>query len=154
MDDYGYGMPPRGPMPPAPPPLPPRRQASGLFLTLLLLAAAVGALVGIGFYRFVGPGRPAAESRAVTPRGALAEDEQSTIALFKAASPSVVYITTLNRGIDLRTRNVMEIPSGTGSGYVWDNAGHIATNFHVIRNVKQGGGIEVTLANHQTYPAT
>src|SRR3954449_12829680 len=111
MDDYGYGMPPRGPMPPPPP-----RRTSSLFLTLLLISAAVGALIGIGFYRFVGPGRPAVESRAVTPRGALAEDEQSTIDLFKAASPSVVYITTLNRGIDLRTRNVMEVPAGTGSG--------------------------------------
>jgi S1-C subfamily serine protease len=154
MDDYGYGV----------PPLPPRQgvaaphrggNSAGLFGVLLLIAVAVGALVGIGIYRFLGPGRPAVESREVTPRGSLAADEQSTIDLFKAASPSVVYITTLNRGIDLRTRNVMEIPAGTGSGYVWDNAGHIATNFHVVRDVAtRGGGIEVTLATHETYPGT
>ena len=137
MDDYGYGV----------PPLPPRQgvaaphrggNSAGLFGVLLLIAVAVGALVGIGIYRFAGPGRPAVESREVTPRGSLAADEQSTIDLFKAASPSVVYITTLDRGIDLRTRNVMEIPAGTGSGYVWDNAGHIATNFHVVRDVAPG----------------
>jgi S1-C subfamily serine protease len=154
MDDYGYGV----------PPLPNRQgvaaphrggNSAGLFGVLLLIAVAVGALVGIGIYRFLGPGRPAVESREVTPRGSLAADEQSTIDLFKAASPSVVYITTLNRGIDLRTRNVMEIPAGTGSGYVWDNAGHIATNFHVVRDVAtRGGGIEVTLATHETYPGT
>jgi S1-C subfamily serine protease len=156
MDDYGYGV----PVPPRPPPHgipgPARtRNSAGLFGVLLLIAVAMGALVGIGIYRFVGPGRPAVESREVTPRGALAADEQSTIELFKAASPSVVYITTLNRGLDLRTRNVTEIPAGTGSGYVWDNAGHIVTNFHVVRDVAaQGGAIEVTLANHESYPAT
>ncbi len=36
-----------------------------------------------------------AQSRAVTARGDLAQDEKGTIALFKAASPSVVYITTM-----------------------------------------------------------
>ena len=28
----------------------------------------------------------------------------------------------------------IEIPSGAGSGFVWDKAGHIVTNYHVIRN--------------------
>jgi S1-C subfamily serine protease len=152
MDDHGYGMPPppRGPAPRGS-----RQQTSGgRYAALLLIAAAVGALVGIGLYRFVGPARPVPESREVTPRGSLAEDEKSTIELFKAASPSVVYITTLNRAIDLRTRDVREIPAGTGSGYVWDNAGHVVTNFHVVRGVAPGGSIRVTLASHDTYPAT
>lgn len=29
--------------------------------------------------------------------------------------------------------NVLEVPAGTGSGFVWDDKGHIVTNFHVIR---------------------
>jgi S1-C subfamily serine protease len=30
--------------------------------------------------------------------------------------------------------NIMEVPAGTGSGFVWDKQGHIVTNFHVIRS--------------------
>eukprot|EP00607_Mallomonas_marina_P008326 CAMPEP_0182418326 /NCGR_PEP_ID=MMETSP1167-20130531/2789_1 /TAXON_ID=2988 /ORGANISM="Mallomonas Sp, Strain CCMP3275" /LENGTH=333 /DNA_ID=CAMNT_0024592485 /DNA_START=487 /DNA_END=1488 /DNA_ORIENTATION=+ len=30
--------------------------------------------------------------------------------------------------------NVMEVPQGTGSGFIWDKEGHIITNFHVIKN--------------------
>jgi len=28
---------------------------------------------------------------------------------------------------------VLEVPQGSGSGFVWDKSGHIVTNFHVIR---------------------
>eukprot|EP00953_Heterococcus_sp_UTEX-ZZ885_P039194 20101-Heterococcus_DN1.PRE.3 len=28
----------------------------------------------------------------------------------------------------------MEVPAGTGTGFVWDKQGHIVTNFHVIRS--------------------
>ena len=62
--------------------------------------------------------------RAVTPRGDLARFEQSTVTLFEEASPSVVYIFTENRA----SRG-----SGAGSGLVWDRAGHVVTNFHVVR---------------------
>jgi len=30
----------------------------------------------------------------------------------------------------------MEVPLGTGSGFVWDKDGHIVTNYHVVRNAK------------------
>ena len=30
----------------------------------------------------------------------------------------------------------MEVPLGAGSGFVWDDKGHIVTNYHVIRNAK------------------
>lgn len=44
----------------------------------------------------------------------------------------------------------MEIPQGTGSGFVWDKEGHIVTNFHVIR---EGQRAQVTLADQSTWPA-
>ena len=70
--------------------------------------------------------------RAVTPRGPLHGDEQATIALFEKARSSVVYITTQTRVVDAWTRNMLNVPRGTGSGFVWDERGHIVTNFHVV----------------------
>ncbi|HVF35446.1 MAG TPA: trypsin-like peptidase domain-containing protein [Candidatus Saccharimonadia bacterium] len=70
--------------------------------------------------------------RAVTARGDLADDEKTTIAVFEQASPSVAYITTTARAVNAWTRNVMEVPRGSGSGFVWDDAGHVVTNVHVV----------------------
>ena len=89
---------------------------------------------------------PKAQPRAVTPRGNLAEDEQATIKIFKEASPSVVYITTLNVR-DRFTLDLHQIPRGTGSGFVWDNDGHIVTNFHVIQGANAA---KVTLSTRAT----
>ncbi|MCC4119178.1 S1C family serine protease, partial [Aromatoleum toluclasticum] len=38
------------------------------------------------------------------------------------------------------TRNVTQVPRGTGSGFIWDEAGHVVTNFHVIRGASQATG--------------
>ena len=38
---------------------------------------------------------------------------------------------------DIWTRNVYSVPRGTGSGFVWDDAGHVITNFHVIENASE-----------------
>ncbi len=67
-------------------------------------------------------------------RRELAEEEAATIALFKASAPSVVHITTHLVQRDFFSLNVEEIPRGTGTGFVWDKAGHIVTNFHVIQD--------------------
>lgn len=34
---------------------------------------------------------------------------------------------------DAFTLDVLEVPQGSGSGFVWDKEGHIVTNYHVIR---------------------
>lgn len=34
---------------------------------------------------------------------------------------------------DAFTLDVLEVPQGSGSGFVWDKDGHIVTNYHVIR---------------------
>lgn len=70
--------------------------------------------------------------RPVTPRGPFTAEETNTIDIFRRASPAVVYITTLDRVINLWNLNVKEVPRGTGSGFVWDDQGHIVTNYHVI----------------------
>ena len=70
--------------------------------------------------------------REIAPRGALAPWEETTIALFEAARGSVVSITTDERVLDPWSRRAVDVPRGTGSGFVWDDRGHIVTNDHVI----------------------
>jgi S1-C subfamily serine protease len=45
----------------------------------------------------------------------------------------------------------MSVPSGTGSGFVWDDQGHIVTNVHVIADAAEA---TVKLADGRNYPAT
>jgi S1-C subfamily serine protease len=93
---------------------------------------------------------PNAAPRPITPRGALNAEERATIALFRQASPSVVYITTLARQRDFFSLNIAEIPRGSGSGFIWDQEGHIITNFHVIQEASRA---KVTLADHSVWDA-
>ncbi|HMB70424.1 MAG TPA: trypsin-like peptidase domain-containing protein, partial [bacterium] len=93
---------------------------------------------------------PDAAPRAVTARGDLAADEVATIDLFRSASPSVVYITNVGLRRDFFTRNVTEIPQGTGSGFVWDREGNVITNWHVIEGANAA---RVTLADNTTWDA-
>ncbi len=93
---------------------------------------------------------PDAAPRAITPRGDLAGDEKTNIEVFQNASPSVVYITSVAIQRDRFSMNLLEIPQGTGSGFIWDESGHVITNFHVIQNA---GGAKVTLADHSTWDA-
>ena len=58
--------------------------------------------------------------------------ELHTIRLFENAAPSVCFITTSNLRRSYYSRHIPEIPRGTGSGFVWDNAGHVVTNYHVV----------------------
>ena len=81
----------------------------------------------------------------------LTGQEKATIHLFENAAPSVAYITTSTLQRDFWTRNVMEIPSGSGSGFVWDKKGHIITNYHVIKDASRA---QVTLADQSTWDAT
>ena len=94
--------------------------------------------------------RTDAVPRAVTPRGPLMADELNNIAVFRAASPSVVNITALGLERDLFSRNVQQVPQGTGTGFVWDTAGHLVTNYHVIQDA---AGARVTLSDQSSYKA-
>ncbi|MBS0205425.1 MAG: trypsin-like peptidase domain-containing protein [Planctomycetes bacterium] len=92
----------------------------------------------------------ATQPRPVTPRGNLADDEKSTIEIFRNASPSVVHITTLIHRRDRLNLNVTEIPEGTGTGFLYDEAGHVVTNFHVIRGAQAA---RVSLADNSVWSA-
>jgi S1-C subfamily serine protease len=88
--------------------------------------------------------------RAVTPRGDLAADEQTTIAIFETVSPSVVFITTTEQSVSPWTRDLTEVRRGTGSGFVWDDRRHIVTNWHVVADVSAAW---VRLADQRSFRA-
>ncbi len=114
----------------------------------LVLLGVIGAVVLWTFWPLVPkpwPGlNPAETERPVTARGNLAEIEKTTIDIFKTASPSVVHITTLVNATQPFSLNVQQVPQDTGSGFIWDQSGHVVTNFHVIRG---GDAAVVVLAD-------
>ena len=118
-------------------------------VAVLLITISVLLLRNAGFIPGFSP-HGATQSRPVTPRGDLADDEKSTIEIFRKASPSVVHITTLTHRRDRLSLNVLEIPEGTGTGFIYDDAGHIVTNYHVIRGAQAA---KVTLADNSTWDA-
>lgn len=71
--------------------------------------------------------------------------EQRVIHIFKQASPSVVYITSMSRVRDRFSLSLYEREEGTGTGFIWDKEGHIVTNYHVI---KEGNLAQVALTQH------
>jgi S1-C subfamily serine protease len=129
------------------------RRSRSFFLGSLFVGVLLGSLVSVGLQRALapaaGPGATA-EPRAVAERANLDPDERRTIELFRTASVSVVYITTQAQRIDFWTRNIFEVPQGTGSGFLWDDRGHVVTNFHVLQGATAA---KITLAD-QEYEAT
>src|SRR4051794_25040028 len=96
-------------------------------------------------------GRAEAAPRQITTRGDLDREEQTNIDIFETWKASVVYISTRERVVDFWTRNVTSVPRGTGSGFVWDEQGHVVTNYHVIAGAAEAN---VRLADGRDYEAT
>jgi S1-C subfamily serine protease len=146
---------------------PPYRDASStvrlLAILLLVVAGALiwtllrqpsGPLESVSSGPLATPATPATlatEPRAIIARGDLAADEEANIELFRSVAPSVVHITSLKARRDRVSLNVFEIPQGTGSGFLWDEQGHVVTNFHVI---EQADRVAVTLYDNTVWPAT
>src|SRR5262249_43202181 len=66
------------------------------------------------------------------------------------ASPSVVFITSLAVRRSPFRFDLTQIPRGSGSGFVWDDGGHVVTNYHVIEG---GNAARVTLSDQSTWDA-
>ncbi len=127
-------------------------------------------LIGIGYYFFSNPiknfiadsrkteeaeiAEPSTPTPAkidnISPVTQVFDTELATIKLFETAKPSVCFITTIQVQQDFFSRNSEEVPSGTGSGFVWDKEGHIITNYHVIQG---GNKARVTLSDKKSYDA-
>jgi S1-C subfamily serine protease len=89
--------------------------------------------------------------RPVTPAPVeLGPDERATMAVFERATKSVVFIANTAIQRDIWSFDIMEVPQGSGSGFVWNKQGHIVTNFHVIYGAD---AIKVTLADRSEHQA-
>jgi S1-C subfamily serine protease len=96
--------------------------------------------------------QPARVTPAVPPPsdGAFLEDERNTMDVFDAASRATVFVTQRQLVRDF-TRGVVEVPQGSGTGFLWDDRGHVVTNFHVVDGARS---LTVTLSDGSEYPAT
>jgi len=104
----------------------------------------LGAGLWVGWCASQAVSRGSALPRPVTPRGALPAAEQSVVDRFKEARVSVVCLTSLAYQQDFFSLDVQTVPTGSGSGFVWDAEGHVVTNYHVIEDAQE---VEVALAD-------
>ncbi len=129
---------------------------------ILIVAIAVALLAGMGAgwrgVQATGNNAPlltGAVQAAEPPLVALVDEQsgafalqEQIIAVYEAASPAVVNITSR-----VNTTNAFmgTVPQeGTGSGFVYDRAGHIVTNFHVVEGADE---VTVTFPNGKVYEA-
>lgn len=116
------------------------------------LLAGVAAGLGLFFLGSVLIPSESGKPREVSPRGDLTSEEKTTIEIFEKVAPSVVFINTsrkLQRSF-FRARATEKI-QGSGTGFIWDQEGHIVTNLHVLQG---GNAFEVVLQDHSRYEAT
>ena len=121
----------------------------GVRLWLAMFVVAFGSALVLTLYSpAIAATTAGVAPRAVTARGDLAADERSTIAMFEHTRDSVVFISTSSVVQDFWSRNVLSVPRGTGSGFIWDDAGHVVTNYHVIDGASEA---TVKLADGSDY---
>lgn len=114
----------------------------------ILLLAALTSLTILAAQHSKSESSSAPTVRAIEPRGELTGVERSTIALFKRVSPSVLQVVVKTE----KTGDLFSSGSGeqSGTGFVWDSAGHVVTNNHVV---KGGMSISVRLATGEVASA-
>ena len=78
-------------------------------------------------------------------------DEANTTEIFQKASPAVVFVTSSELRRQRFTRNIMEIPRGAGSGFIWNaTAGLVVTNYHVVAGADR---LTITMQDEETFQA-
>ncbi len=76
----------------------------------------------------------AREPRAVVPRAELGSGERHVNEVFTSVAPSVVSVFAMHGAGGLQPA-----ATGAGSGIIWDRAGHIVTNAHVVADASRIG---------------
>jgi S1-C subfamily serine protease len=121
-----------------------------IVLILVILVPIAGLLVW-WFWPAGGSGlNPRIQPRLVAARGELTDLEKTNIEIYEKVSPCLAQVTSMAQRNNLFGLNVQEVPEGVGSGYIWDQDGHIVTNYHVVRGADAA---QVTLSDHSSYEA-
>jgi S1-C subfamily serine protease len=81
----------------------------------------------------------------------LSPDERNNVEIFREAAPKVVFVHNLKSVSNYYSFRTSEVQQGTGSGFIWDNNGHVVTNFHVIQGADN---VAVTLQDGLKEEAT
>ncbi|HTF98286.1 MAG TPA: trypsin-like peptidase domain-containing protein [Cellvibrio sp.] len=87
---------------------------------------------------------------AATVQAFSTDDEQNSMEVFEASRPSVVFVTNQQLARDPYSFDLVTVPRGSGTGFVWDEKGYIVTNFHVVEGARK---ITITLQDQSNWPA-
>jgi S1-C subfamily serine protease len=89
-------------------------------------------------------------ARTVDQRGPLSEAERANIELFERVSPSVVQVAARSAAANPLDEDEEGAGGSSGTGFVWDNNGHVVTNNHVVQN---GNEVAVRFASGEVAQA-
>ena len=117
------------------------------YLVVLALAAGLLLIFAAGNLRIAVWTEPTL--RAVEQRGPLSDSERANIQLFERVSPSVVQVT-VQSGVNSFSEETEGSGAASGTGFVWDDAGHVVTNNHVVQNA---GEVAIRLASGEAVRA-
>ena len=115
----------------------------GLAIGLVLLVIiAVQPYAERAFYASTTP-------RSIEPRGSLSEYEASAISIFERVSPSVVQVAARSAAASSLVEDGNS-RAASGTGFIWDGAGHVVTNDHVVQGTNE---VAVRLSTGQVLQA-
>jgi len=131
--------------------VPPANSSPLKWVRLVLILLLIGLIADFFVITPLRRTRHGVKMRPVTPpSGDLGAEERANIKIFERVSPAVVHITNKGLRRDFFSFTVRQVPRGTGSGFLWDDQGHVVTNFHVVYKANE---IEVRLQDGRRYDA-
>jgi S1-C subfamily serine protease len=104
------------------------------------------------FLIFLSPQAYSQPNLVETEKNWMIQDEKNTMDIFNKAADSVVFVNTVAKVRDFFSMDVFEVPAGAGTGFVWDQQGHVVTNYHVIESASSSF-VKITLKDGRTLEA-
>ncbi|RKN07221.1 PDZ domain-containing protein [Streptomyces radicis] len=135
--------PPAEPWAAFPPPPPPKKRRSPLLVGVVVATIVAGGIGGgVGYLVADDDGSGSSTVSRETDGDTAARPPESVAGIAEAALPSVV---TIEAGT--------EMEGSSGTGFVYDEEGHIMTNNHVVASAADGGTLTATFSDGASYDA-